>query len=137
MDYIVKYAAQLGKMAITTFSARNLEDVNPSGHPRNVILAGRDQTKDFGLSGVKGAVKSALLTGIDAANPIAATVCNAIASAYKLASDLYFRYEGRLRFAFLIKDAKRGLRKKFLDDPDGFNKRLLKTVKDLPVLSSY
>lgn len=134
---IVKNLAKAGKAAIATFSTRNLEDVILSGHPRNVIHAVRDQIKDNGMDGVKDAVKGALLTGIGVANPIAGTICSAIASVYKFVTDLYTRYKDRLKLAALIQAAKAQLESRLYEDAYRFNKWFLEAIKDLPVLSSY
>jgi len=134
---IVRNLAKAGKAAIATFNTRNLEDVILSGHPRNVIHAVRDQIKDYGLNGVKVAVKSALLAGIGVANPIAGAVCNAIASVYKFVTDLYTRYKDRLKLNALILAANGHLLSRLYDDAARFNAWFLEAIKDMPVLSSY
>jgi hypothetical protein len=127
------------RAALATFQSRNLEDAILSGHPRNVIHGVREQIKDDGKGALKDAAKSALLTGISTLNPIAGTVCAAVASVYKFVTDLYSRYKDRLKLSALIDDAKKKLGASWLVSrpPEEFNAWFLDAIKDMPLLSSY
>ena len=134
---ITKNLVQAGRAAVGVFSSRHLEDAVMSGHPRIVVGAVREQIKDSGWDGVKGAVKTALLTGAGAANPVLGAVATAVASAYKFITDLWSRIKDRLRLGALIKEATEKRRARLYEDAAAFNDWFKNTIKDLPVLSCY
>lgn len=131
--------AKATRAAVAAVKSRNLESAILSGHPRNVINGVRDQIKGDALGALWDATKAALMTGISTANPVAGTVCAAVASVYKFVTDLYSRYKDRLKWNALIDDAKRKLSTSWLVSraPEEFNTWFLEAIKDLPLLSSY
>jgi hypothetical protein len=126
-----------GRAAAATFSSRHLEDGVLSGHPRVVISSVREQIKGEGYDAIKDVVKTALITGINVANPIAGSVVSAIAAVYKFVTELYARIKARIKLAGLILDARVQLKGKLYDNASAFNTWFLKAISDLPTLSSY
>lgn len=134
---IVRNLAKAGKAAVATFSSRHLEDGVMSGHPRTVVSSVRQQIKDHGYDGVKEAVKTALITGVGVANPIAGTVVSAIAAVYKFVTELWARIKERVKLAGLIVEAGTHLGAQLHEDAAGFNKWFLKAIGDMPLLTCY
>jgi hypothetical protein len=134
---IAKNLVKAGKAAVATFSSRHLEEGVLSGHPRTVVAAVRDQIKDSGLDGLSDAVKTALVTGIGALNPIAGTVVAAIAAVYKFIAEIWQRIKARAKLAALIVKAREHYATRLYADAAGFSKWFLEAIKDLPLLSCY
>lgn len=134
---ITKNLVQAGRAAAGVFTSRHLEDGVMSGHPRIVVGAVREQIKDSGWDGVKGVVKTALLTGASAANPVLGAVASAVASVYKFITDLWSRIKDRMRLGALIEDAAAKRQAALHENAPAFNLWFKKVIKDLPVLSCY
>lgn len=134
---ITKNLVQAGRAAAGVFTSRHLEEGVMSGHPRIVVAAVREQIKDSGWDGVKGVVKTALLTGASAANPVLGAVASAVASVYKFITDLWSRIKDRMRLGTLIKEATVGRQSNLHENAAGFNIWFKEAIKDLPILSCY
>jgi hypothetical protein len=134
---IARNLVKAGRAAAATFSSRHLEEGVKSGHPRVVVAAVRTQIKDSGWEGVKDAVKTALVTGVSMANPIAGSVVSAIASVYKFVTELYARIKDRVKLRGLIDIAKDKMRTGLHQNAAQFNTWFKDAIADLPILSCY